>query len=530
MALIDPRAALDWLDSRTGYRAGLSHLLDESLPPGVGWWFVTGSIMLFLLGAQAVTGVVLAMYYVPSPDHAYDSVRFIQDRLALGGIVRGLHVFGASFIVVAACLHMLRVVVFGSYKKPREATWITGVVLLLIILGFALTGYLLPWDQKAYWATTVTINIARSTPLAGEFVASLLRGGAELGALTLGRWYAAHVFLLPAAVAAFVFAHVYLMRRHGISGPVTAAAGEPRPFYPYQALKDSVAMAVVFAALLTLALTVPAPLDEVADPTDASYIPRPEWYFLSLFQLLKYFPGPLEPVATMVIPGAVVTGLLLLPFLDRGPERRPLRRLRVLAPVGTLGIAVAALTGLGLRDTPGPPDPAQWSLMAIGGRHLAQNEQCLSCHQTNGVSWPIERPRLRRDVDWAHLHLADPETIAPGVRPPPPGAMNRSSAEAILVYLRKRRANAPEPDTTRHVEVAARVYARHCGNCHVIDGDGFADGPELTHVGREHDAAWLRTWINDPYDLDPDAEMPAFGDRLDEEEMTAIVNYLAQRR
>ena len=226
------RRFADWLDSRTGFRAGRSHLLDERLPAGTGWWFVTGSILLFLLGVQLISGVVLTMYYVPSPEHAYDSVRYITDQLPLGRIVRGLHFFGASFIVIAAVIHMLRVVLFGSYKKPREVTWMTGVVLLLLILGFALTGYLLPWDQKAYWATTVTINIARSTPFFGEQVANVMRGGGDLGALTLLRWYSAHVFLLPAALIGFVVAHVYLMRRHGISGPLKTVPGEGQGVLP----------------------------------------------------------------------------------------------------------------------------------------------------------------------------------------------------------------------------------------------------------------------------------------------------------
>ena len=242
---------LDWLDDRTNYRTARRHLLEEPLPPGTGWWFVTGSVLLFLLGIQILTGVVLSMYYVPASESAYDSVRFITSQLSFGHIIRGLHFFGASFIVVAAVVHMLRVVVFGSYKKPREVTWITGVLLLLIILGFALSGYLLPWDQRAYWATTVTINIARSTPLVGEQVAGVLRGGPSLGALTLLRWYSAHVFLLPAALILFTVAHIYLMRRHGISGPLQPSAGEAQPFYPSHALKDTIVIAVVFAGLLT---------------------------------------------------------------------------------------------------------------------------------------------------------------------------------------------------------------------------------------------------------------------------------------
>src|SRR4029453_15447547 len=311
---------------------------------------------------------------VPSPEHAYDSVRFIAERLILGRVVRGLHFFGASFIVIAAVIHMLRVVLFGSYKKPREVTWMTGVVLLLMILGFALTGYLLPWDQKAYWATTVTINIARSTPFIGEQVAGVIRGGADLGALTLLRWYAAHVFLLPAALVGFVVAHIYLMRRHGISGPIVEVPGEAKPFYPYHAAKDTIAMAVVFALLLTFALSFRVPLDSIADPSDATYVPRPEWYFLSLFQLLKYFPGPLEPVATIVIPGLVVGGLLLRPFLDRSAERRILKPPPVAAAFTLLGTGVLPLAYLGFKDSPAHAGPAKWSTLALAGREFVQDQ------------------------------------------------------------------------------------------------------------------------------------------------------------
>ena len=231
----------DWLDARTGFRSAVKHLLDEPLPSGVGWWFVTGSIVLFLLTVQLLTGFVLAFFYVPSPDYAYDSIRFIETRITFGRVLRSLHFFGASFIVIAAVVHMSRVVLLGSYKKPRELNWMVGVLLLLIILAFALTGYLLPWDQKAYWATTVTLNIARSIPLVGDFVSGLLKGGSDLGALTLMRWYAAHVFLLPACLIAFTVAHLYLMRRQGISGPIDAAPGPATPFYPFHALKDTIA-------------------------------------------------------------------------------------------------------------------------------------------------------------------------------------------------------------------------------------------------------------------------------------------------
>lgn len=525
------RDFLDWLDSRTGYRAGLKRLLDEPLPGGAGWWFVTGSVLLFLLAVQFLSGLVLTMYYVPSPEHAYDSVRFITDRLPLGGGVRGLHFFGASFIVVAAVVHMVRVVLLGSYKKPREVTWITGVVLLLLILAFALSGYLLPWDQKAYWATTVTINIARSTPLVGEQVASLLRGGFDLGALTLGRWYAAHVLILPAALIGFVVAHLYLMRRHGISGPVTPRAGEPKPFYPYHALKDTVAVAAVFALLLTFTFTMPAPLDPVADPADATFVPRPEWYFLSLFELLKHFPGPLEPLATVVIPGLLVAALLLLPFLDRGPDRHPLKRPLVMGSVMAVGAAIAALTWLGLQDSPAHADPDAWGPAAIAGRELAQDTRCQRCHTVGGAANVINETRLRRDPEWLISHVQDPEIIAPGLREPPTGGMNTLSGRAVLAYVRKLRAGSRGPEVSAEIRTASRVFATRCAECHSLDGDGDPTaGGALDRVGAEHDAAWLREWITDPSAIDEFVDMPAFGGRLTPEEMDAIVSHLAGRR
>ena len=526
-----PRRVLDWLDSRTAYRSGVKHLLEEPLPSGVGWWFITGSVLLFLLAIQLLTGLVLAMYYVPSPELAYDSVRFIMSGLPFGGIVRGLHFFGGSFIVIAAMIHMLRVVLFGSYKQPREVTWMTGVLLLLIILAFALTGYLLPWDQKAYWATTVTINIARSTPFFGEQVASVLRGGAHLGALTLGRWYAAHVFILPAALIGFVVAHLYLMRRHGISGPMTPRAGEPKPFHPYHALKDTIAMAVVFALLLTLAIAIPAPLDPIADPADATSVPRPEWYFLSLFQLLKYFPGPLEPVATMVVPGLVVTLLLLLPFLDRSRHRHPFKRPAVTSAVAALGAGIVALTWLGLQDSPAHADPDAWGPVAIGGHEVARNAQCVRCHTSGGAAGELERTRLRRDPDWVVHHVQDPEIVGPGVRQPPADGLNELAGRAVLTYMRKLHAGARPPAVDAETAIASRVFATRCATCHAIDREGDAsEGGDLSRVGREHDARWLRAWIADPGAIDASATMPAFGDRLSEQEMAAIVRYLAVRK
>src|SRR5262249_31766861 len=341
------------------------------------------------------------------------------------------------------------------------------------ILGFALSGYLLPWDQRAYWATTVTINIARSTPIVGEQIARVLRGGDTLGALTLLRWYSAHVFLLPAALVAFTIAHLYLSRRQGISGPIARVEGAWQPFYPAHALKDTIMIAFVFAALLTLAITVRAPLDPIADPSDATYVPRPEWYFLSLFQLLKYFPGPLEPVATMVIPGLVVTLLFLLPFFDRGAERRPSRRRAVMTVScgGLFGLAV--LTSLGLRDTPRTADANQWAPLSLAGHEFAHDTRCQTCHQVGGVANPIDEAIARRDPDWLVSHVRDPLMIAPDLRPVPSGAMTEGQGRAVVAYMRRVRAGASVPGHTRN-QPAVAVYGRYCSTCHAIDGEGAA--------------------------------------------------------
>ena len=517
----------EWLQSRTGYADARRVLLDEPVPPGTGWFFTLGSVLLALLGVQLATGAFLSLYYAPTPDHAYDSIRFIV-ATAPGRIVRGLHHYGSSFIVIAAVLHMARVVVFGSYKAPREATWFSGLLLLGIILAFALTGYLLPWDQRAYWATVVTINIARMTPLGGEAIATLLQGGAAVGALTLSRWYALHVIFLPAGLLALIGLHLLLMRLHGISGPVRPRSAEARPFYPWHAARDLTVVAAVLTMLTAFAWNGAPPLEPPADPSDATYIPRPEWYFLGLFQLLKYFPGRWEIVGALVIPGAVALFLAALPWLDRGPERHPRRRAGVIAAF-TLGVgSVVALTVLGWRDRPINAAADQWTVREIGGRAFAQAGGCNTCHSLSGMADQLEATPASRGAEWLAAHVADPEVIGPGLREPPSPRTEREIA-AIVAYVQKL-VRHPYPGFDGQTETAAAVYARYCIGCHTLENDGGRDGPDLTAVGAKHDAEYLKRLIARPDAVNPDAEMPGFATRLTDAELTAIARYLASRR
>jgi ubiquinol-cytochrome c reductase cytochrome b subunit len=520
----------DWLNDRTGYRAGLRRVLDEPVPGDVNWFFTLGSVLLFLLAIQFVTGITLTLYYVPTPAYAYDSIRFIISQLKFGGLLRGLHYFGASFIVIFAVLHLLRVLFFGAYKSPREVTWGTGIILLLLVLAFGLTGYLLPWDQRAYWATVVTINIAKSTPLVGSYIASIMRGGPDIGALTLSRWYATHVILLPVGVLLFVLIHLYLMRRHGIAGHFNPRPLPTSPFYPVHAVKDTIVIAGVFALLLSLAAFQKAPLMSMADPSDASYVPRPEWYFLGLFQLLKYFPGKLEPVGAIGIPTVVIALLFLLPFLDNRPERDPRARPRVSAIVTLVVVGVSTLTWLGFRDTPVERDLTIWSPRAVAGLDIASSQKCIRCHSTGGSGPDLARGRINRDQQWIGGHVADPDMIAPGLRPPPTDGLKNQEVRAVIAWVQKVREGAPAPRVAGAERLGMDVFATRCITCHIVDGDGGKEGPELTHEGKKHDAAWLVKWITNPAAVNPDSDMPAFGGKLTDAEMNAVASYLAAKK
>jgi quinol-cytochrome oxidoreductase complex cytochrome b subunit len=206
----------NWLDERVGWRKVWDAIFLRKIPK-VNWLFTLGSASLFIALNQIFTGILLTIYYVPTPDHAYDSVQFITTQVPAGWLIRGLHHYGASAMVILVVLHMLRVIFYGAYKYPREVTWFSGVVLLLVTIGFGFTGYLLPWDQKAYWATTVGTRIAGTPPLIGDFLLRIVRGGDELSAVTLARFFGVHVWVLPTILLLLTAFHMYLVIRIGIS-------------------------------------------------------------------------------------------------------------------------------------------------------------------------------------------------------------------------------------------------------------------------------------------------------------------------
>ena len=407
-----------WLDSRLNLKSVERTLLDEPIPGGASWIYVFGSATLFLFLLQAVTGMFLAVYYAPTPDHAYDSIQFIEEQVTFGGFVRGLHHWGASAMVVAIGLHMLQAFLYGAYKPPREVMWMVGVVLFLLVMAFAFTGYLLPWDQTAYWATQIGLNMVGTVPVIGEFLMRVMRGGEVLGALTLSRFFAVHVLFLPALLVSLIVAHLFILRRVGPAGPWTderASLGS-ETFYPRQVYMDAVVMLAVFTVISSLALLVPFPLTDKADPSDTSFVPVPEWYFLFYYELLKYVHGPLEPLATWILPTGVILIMMLWPFIDRNPARNPIRR-PVALGAGVVFLAVVlSLLGISVRNLYAVPriDPA-----VARGKALYAESSCAGCHRIHGAGGAVA-PDLsfvgdaRPEQEWHLKHFKDPQSVSPG--------------------------------------------------------------------------------------------------------------------
>lgn len=381
---------------RIGWDVHLKPFLYKKLPSNLGWSVTLGSLCAALFLLLAVTGMVLAMYYSPAPDKAYQSIGYIMNDVPLGKLLRGLHHWGAGAMVLAVFLHLFSVFFNGSFKAPRELTWIVGVLLLFVTLGLGFTGYLLPWDQKAYWATVVAAAIPGDIPIIGDAITSLILGGPVSG-FTITRFYAIHMLVLPALMLLFIVFHIYLVRLHGVSehkskkssnsGEVTEA--KLYRFYPEHLGRSSIVFFVVFCIIIALSIYGEIPKEDIVGTVDESYLPRPEWYFMWIFQLLTYFSGSTEVIGSLGIPTLCVVVLLGLPWIEKsihvGMAKRPLA-----TAVGvTSAIVMVYLTITGFA---GARDYGETILLPT--RQLTQTEDlglqtyvkqdCAYCHQILG--------------------------------------------------------------------------------------------------------------------------------------------------
>jgi quinol-cytochrome oxidoreductase complex cytochrome b subunit len=328
-------------------KAAADKQLEKPLPKNVGWLHTLGSMSLFLFLSQVLTGILLLVYYRPTTKEAFESIKFITTSAYMGWLYRQVHAWGANLMVLVVFLHMLRTFFMGSYKKPRELTWVAGVFLFILTLSFGFTGYLLPWNQLAYWATTVGTEVAGSIPVAGEWIKTLLRGGSSLGSETLARFFVVHVIVLPWIVFFLIMLHLVLVRTQGIA--TMERVGEEKkldpkegtPFFPDHVLKEGVVFFVLLGVLITLSILAPFELGEKADPLSTPHGIKPEWYFLPMYQVIKYFPKLVGIFLVSLAP----LFLFLWPFIDRRPERHPLRR-PVSAAFGILVLLSLLLFGL----------------------------------------------------------------------------------------------------------------------------------------------------------------------------------------
>jgi ubiquinol-cytochrome c reductase cytochrome b subunit len=464
----------EWIDQRTGIDEVLQESLDERIPGGARLAYVFGSGLLFIFVSQIVTGLCLALYYVPSPMSAHVSVAYIDKEVAAGSFLRSLHSYGSSAMVVVLALHFLQTFLYGSYKGKRELLWISGCILSLLVLGMAFTGTLLSWDQKAYFAGSVGTALVGQVPIIGESFRLLLRGGPSMGALTISRFYVLHVFVIPFLVFSLVAIHMVLFRRAGPAGPPSEDPIAPRmpaeTFYPKQVVMDMAFVLVVMGVLGLLAHFVPVRLGPVANPTDSRYLPRPEWYFLPMFQWLKYWEGWRTVIGIVVIPVVLIGLVFLLPFLDRGLERRPWRRA---IPVGAVLIVLTGIVGLGvasrLDDARDPSVAAQ-----IGEQNQEEKAFASAAFQPYSAS-----------------------LVSEGVAPPPSDASGG---------------------------VGRGIFdSRGCAGCHGEKGIG-GRGPSLTGVSGKYGPTELAALLERPT-----AKMKAGGMvplTMDAAGMSALVSYL----
>ena len=387
-----------FLESRTAWTRLKHALLLEPLPGGSRWAAAFGSLLAFSFLVQVITGTLLAMNYAPAVNTAWSSVRFIQEEVFLGRLIRAVHHWGASLMVILLLAHLIQVFVWGAYKRPRELTWMVGVLLLACTLGLAFTGYLLPWDQKAYWATKVGLGITSTVPLIGDSLRALLQGGPEIGNLTLTRFFTLHGFVLPMVLSLLAVVHLYLFRVHGVTPRWYVSEEqlqrEAEPFWPGQAWKDAVLALAMLVGLGLWCYFQPAPLGSQADPSQP-YEARPEWYFMFLFRLLKYFEGPYEVLGTFVLPTLFFLALFFWPLLDRNPSRDPRRRplaisLLTLGASGLVGFTIYSIeTDVKISDqvlvastrkTAAPAGPLERMQVS---RLYSQN--CAACHGEDGT-------------------------------------------------------------------------------------------------------------------------------------------------
>ncbi len=538
-----PNEKKGWFEKRLGLNTSFSWFLNRKVPRGVGWWYVLGSATMVVFIILVVTGIFMMMNYSPSPDHAYDSIQFATTQLAFGNLIRSIHFYAASAMIILLVLHLVRVYFMASYRYPRETTWVIGAILLILVLGSSFTGYLLPWDQRAYWATNVASGIAGSVPLIGHWVQKILLGGSQIGTQTLTRFFTFHVVVIPAFIAVLIGIHLFMVIRQGISAPpgqmkLDESPGEDQEevyetqyqaskkggetFFPDTIARDTIFSVLVVAIIIALAVIFPHASEAPADPTSTTYNPSPEWYFLFLFQFLKLFPGWLEPVAAVVIPGLAILVLITVPFIDRGVGRFWRNRKPALAVGGIVVGGLLLLEILGALSAP-PRPQGTVNELALEGQKIYRDINCSYCHSINGVGGAVgpDLSNIASQLTKQQLtnYLQNPDLMVPNTLHPKLQFTPDELTE-IVAYLETL---GPPVVYTAQAPV---LFSQNCAECHTIHGVGGKVGPDLSQEGSHRTIDFLESFITDPRSVVQGTTMPAFGTVLSPSEINDIAAYL----
>lgn len=482
---------LTWLDQRTGLVSLTKDFLTEDVPGGVSYWYTFGSATLIAFVIQIVTGIFLTFYYSPSATTAWESTKFIYDKVLLGQFVLSLHYWGASAMIVLVTIHLLQTLVWGAYKKPREMQWIVGVLLFFCVLAMGLTGYLLPWDLDAYFATQVSVNIAGTVPVIGTAIANFLQDGSTMGTLTIGRFYGLHIWLTPILMLLLVGLHLTIFRHNGAAGPpVDEKPKKVGQFFPDQIFMDTVVAFIMFGIIALLAHYSPAPLLAKADPNNSTFVPTPAWYFYSLYGILNASPPSMELVATVVVPGLAVLVLLALPWLDRNKSRRWNTRWLLFGITAFVMANIIYMSWFGAKvigerqaasgfadltpvegpgavpSTPAPAGGAAAVTNTAGEQVFSQN--CASCHGAQGGGTPNVAPALANNpyvkgdakaviltvTDGMHGEQAMGQSYGAMQMPAWKSQLTPAQIADVVSYIRGAWSNGASPVTTADVQAA----------------------------------------------------------------------------
>jgi ubiquinol-cytochrome c reductase cytochrome b subunit len=476
---------LNWIEKRTGFVSMTMDFLTEDVPGGASYWYVFGSATLFAMIVQIVTGIFLTFYYAPSAMTAWESTRAMYLNPWTHFLI-AVHYWGASAMIALVFLHLLQVLIFGAYKAPRELQWVVGVLLLLVTLVLGLTGYLLPWDMDAYFASQVSLNIVGLAPIAGPFLQHIAQGGGSMGTATINRFFGLHVWLMPALLVALVGAHLTIFRHNGSAGPIADDHRNLKVgrFWPDQMFMDGAFSFIVFIIICFLALVAPPYLDQKADPTKF-FVPYPAWYFLSLFGLLALVPpeihlGPVvlgtELIATIIVPTIFLIIVLLIPWLDRSRSRSLSARAGLLWSVAIVVCGILGLTAFGqittmMKQAAAPSSPPESTVLSSspapslaagsgaagatqssssgpGAQVFANN--CSSCHGATGQGSPGAFPPLANNpvvtgdpnkvIGIVLGGLSTPVTVNGqtyhGQMPPWKGTLTNKEIADVITYIR----------------------------------------------------------------------------------------------